>query len=79
MLWDRLADLVKAIGKSRLVLDLSCRKRGADYFVVTDRWQKFTDLTLSAATLQKLGQAARNFSCTPSMSKDSVLASIRSW
>jgi len=26
--WERLADLVKAIGKSRLVLDLSCRKRG---------------------------------------------------
>ncbi len=41
--WDRLAEIVKEIGKSRLVLDLSCRKRGNELFVVTDRWQKFTD------------------------------------
>src|SRR5258707_3044591 len=31
--WDRLAELVKTIGKERLVLDLSCRRRGADYIV----------------------------------------------
>src|SRR5205807_1164987 len=34
----RLEDLVRAIGKERLVLDLSCRRRGEEYFVVTDRW-----------------------------------------
>ena len=42
--WERLSQLVGAIGKQRLVLDLSCRRRGEAYFVVTDRWQKFTDL-----------------------------------
>jgi phosphoribosylformimino-5-aminoimidazole carboxamide ribotide isomerase len=52
--WSRLEQLVKAIGRDRLVLDLSCRKRGHDYFVVTDRWQKFTDVTLSAKSLEKL-------------------------
>jgi phosphoribosylformimino-5-aminoimidazole carboxamide ribotide isomerase len=57
----RLAELVKAIGKSRLVIDLSCRKRDNDYFVVTDRWQKFTDLTVSPATLQKLAQSCAEF------------------
>src|SRR5438876_9208410 len=36
--WDRLNELINLIGKERLVLDLSCRKRGAEYFVVTDRW-----------------------------------------
>jgi len=36
---DRLCSIVAAIGKDRLVLDLSCRKRGADYVIVTDRWQ----------------------------------------
>lgn len=51
---DRLQALVQKIGQARLVLDLSCRKKGGDYFVVTDRWQKFTELTLSAATLEKL-------------------------
>src|SRR5216684_1485186 len=45
--WQRLQELVAIIGKERLVLDLSCRRRGADYVVVTDRWQRFTDVTLS--------------------------------
>ena len=45
--WERLKSLVGKIGKKRLVLDLSCRKNENEYFVVTDRWQKFTELTLS--------------------------------
>jgi len=52
--WERLAQLVEAIGKARLVLDLSCRRRGEGYFVVTDRWQKFTDLVISRESLEKL-------------------------
>ena len=52
--WDRLKSLVQKIGKARLVIDLSCRKKGGEYFVVTDRWQKFTELTLSAQTLGEL-------------------------
>ncbi len=59
--WVRLETLVKRIGKSRLVLDLSCRKRGDAYFVVTDRWQKFTELTLSAETLQTLARSCAEF------------------
>lgn len=51
---DRLQELVARVGKERLVLDLSCRKRGNDYLVVTDRWQKFTDFVLSPASLQHL-------------------------
>ena len=52
--WGRLKELVKMIGKERLVVDLSCRKRGDQYFVVTDRWQKFTDLTVTPETLREL-------------------------
>ena len=51
---DRLAKLVKTVGKDRLVLDLSCRRRGADYFVVTDHWQKFTELVVNRETLERL-------------------------
>jgi phosphoribosylformimino-5-aminoimidazole carboxamide ribotide isomerase len=59
--WERLAELVKLIGKERLVLDLSCRRRDGHYFVVTDRWQKFTDVTLSAETLEKFSRSCAEF------------------
>ena len=52
--WDRLKSIVAAIGKERLVLDLSCRKKGDQYFVVTDRWQKFTELTVNESDLARL-------------------------
>jgi len=48
---DRLKDLVGLVSKDRLVLDLSCRKKGKDYYIVTDRWQRFTDVTISPETL----------------------------
>ncbi len=58
----RLTELVKTVGQHRLVLDLSCRKRHeTDYFVVTNRWQKFTELAISAATLQTLAGSCAEF------------------
>jgi phosphoribosylformimino-5-aminoimidazole carboxamide ribotide isomerase len=52
--WERLATLVKILGRRRIVLDLSCRQRDGRYFVVTDRWKKFTELAISRETLEKL-------------------------
>ncbi|HWI58460.1 MAG TPA: phosphoribosylformimino-5-aminoimidazole carboxamide ribotide isomerase [Bacillota bacterium] len=52
--WDRLRQLVSAIGKERLVLDLSCRRREAEYLVVTDRWQKFTQTIVNRESLERL-------------------------
>jgi phosphoribosylformimino-5-aminoimidazole carboxamide ribotide isomerase len=52
--WERLSQLVGAIGKERLVLDLSCRRLGDDYFVVTDHWQRFTDVEISQKNLKRL-------------------------
>jgi phosphoribosylformimino-5-aminoimidazole carboxamide ribotide isomerase len=57
----RLAELMKIVGKDRLVLDLSCRRRGDDYFVVTDRWQKFTDLKINRETLEMLSRSCAEF------------------
>ncbi len=48
---DRLRD---AVGKDKLVLDLSCRKKDGQYYIVTDRWQKFTDVIISHETLDML-------------------------
>jgi phosphoribosylformimino-5-aminoimidazole carboxamide ribotide isomerase len=58
---NRLAKLVQAVGKERLVLDLSCRKRGGDYVIVTDRWQKFTQTVISEATLAGLARSCDEF------------------
>jgi phosphoribosylformimino-5-aminoimidazole carboxamide ribotide isomerase len=52
--FSRLKRLVSAVGSSRLTLDLSCKKRGEEYFIVTDRWQKFTDVRLDRRTLETL-------------------------
>jgi phosphoribosylformimino-5-aminoimidazole carboxamide ribotide isomerase len=59
--WDRLAELMKVAGKDRLVIDLSCRVKDGNYFVVTDRWQKFTDVTLSSETLEKFSNYCAEF------------------
>lgn len=59
--WARLEELVRVIGKERLVLDLSCRKRGSQYFVVTDRWQKFTELEVNEETLKKFAGYCAEF------------------
>lgn len=57
----RLQELASRVGRERLVLDLSCRKRGDDYYVVTDRWQKFTDLRLSRAAFADLEARCAEF------------------
>lgn len=52
--FDRVRALVAAIGKDRLVLDLSCRRRDGEYVVVTDRWQKFTEFNVGPKGLERL-------------------------
>lgn len=51
LLEDRLKLLASRVGPERLVLDLSCRKKGDVYYIVTDRWQNFTDIVISFDTL----------------------------
>jgi phosphoribosylformimino-5-aminoimidazole carboxamide ribotide isomerase len=52
--YDRLEELVRAIGRRHLVLDLSCRRTDEGYFVVTDRWQKMTKERVDEALLDRL-------------------------
>lgn len=44
---ENLKSLVNAVSKDKVVLDLSCRKRDGKYYIVTDRWQKFTDVQVN--------------------------------
>jgi phosphoribosylformimino-5-aminoimidazole carboxamide ribotide isomerase len=59
--WNRLNELVKAVGAKRIVLDLSCRIRDGQYFVVTDRWQKFTNQIVEKSTLDSLANYCAEF------------------
>lgn len=52
--WENLERLRVAVGKEHVVIDLSCRKRGEDYYIVTNRWQTFTEVKLTRAILEKI-------------------------
>ncbi len=58
---DRLDRLKRSIGKDRLVLDLSCRKQGNDYKIVTDRWQTFTTEAITPELLDSLADFCCEF------------------
>lgn len=52
--YRNLERMVQAVGREHLVLDLSCRKREDAYYVVTDRWQRFTQEQMDASLLNRL-------------------------
>ena len=59
--YENLEKLVAAVGREHVVLDVSCRKKGEDYYVVTDRWQKFTRTKLTQGLLKKLEKYASEY------------------
>lgn len=62
LLMSNLLKLLSAVGRENLVLDLSCRKKAdGNYYIVTDRWQKFTDHQLNKETLRNLSEYASEF------------------
>lgn len=53
---ERLDALHRAVGRDRLVIDLSCRRREGDYVVVADRWRRFTSTVLDRAGLAGMAE-----------------------
>ena len=52
---ERLNAMKDAVGRDKLVLDLSCRrKEDGAYYIVTDRWQKYTEQKLTTELLKEL-------------------------
>jgi phosphoribosylformimino-5-aminoimidazole carboxamide ribonucleotide (ProFAR) isomerase len=47
---DRLQSVLKALDNdtSKLVIDLSCRRKGDTWFVAMNKWQDLTDMELTA-------------------------------
>ena len=59
--YDRLNEMIKAVSTKKLVLDLSCRRKEDVYYIVTDRWQKYTDVVLNEETLRELADCCDEF------------------
>ena len=58
---SHLDQMIEAVGCRRLVLDLSVRRRDNAYYIVTDRWQKFTEHALTPALLESLTSSCDEF------------------
>ncbi|MDD2969068.1 MAG: phosphoribosylformimino-5-aminoimidazole carboxamide ribotide isomerase [Lachnospiraceae bacterium] len=59
--YSNLLKLIGEVGQNHLVLDLSCRKRDGEYVIMTDRWQKYTDVVLNHHTLDELASYCSEF------------------
>ena len=73
--YERLDRLLSSVGREHLVLDLSCRKKKSElnegsmeayegdspYYIVTDRWQRFTEEPLSRELIHKLSAYCDEF------------------
>ena len=52
--WENMEKLKRVVGKENIVIDLSCKKKKDDYYIVTDRWQKYTDVKLTLEVLNEI-------------------------
>lgn len=57
----RLRQLVDVCGADHIVLDLSCKKRDGEYYVVTDRWTNFTESIVRPQLMEKLSGCCAEF------------------
>lgn len=53
---ERVRALSRQVGRDRLVIDLSCRRRGPGWLVATDRWQTVTETAVDERTLGELAE-----------------------
>lgn len=57
----RIKDLVSAVGRERLVIDLSCRKKDGGWIVAMNRWQTLTDVPITETALDDLAEHCSEF------------------
>ncbi|KAF5369893.1 hypothetical protein D9758_001050 [Tetrapyrgos nigripes] len=58
---ERLQDISSAVEKERLVVDVSCRRRGEQWVVAMNKWQDLTDMEVSRETLELLSEYCSEF------------------
>jgi phosphoribosylformimino-5-aminoimidazole carboxamide ribotide isomerase len=59
--WDRMERLRQAAGKEHVVIDLSCRRKDGGYYIVTNRWQTFTNVKLTNEILNEIADYCDEF------------------
>lgn len=57
----RLEAMRKAVGRERLVIDLSCRRHEGRFIVAMNRWQTLTRVEVNAVTLEGLAEYCAEF------------------
>ncbi|KAI1796317.1 Phosphoribosylformimino-5-aminoimidazole carboxamide ribotide isomerase [Ganoderma leucocontextum] len=58
---ERLQAVSSAVGKDRLVIDVSCRRRGDKWFVAMNKWQTITDMEVGKDSLDLLSDYCSEF------------------
>ena len=58
---SNLEKLANTVGKDKVVIDLSCRRRENKYLVVTHRWQRFTTMELTCDNMDRLANYCDEF------------------
>lgn len=59
--YENLKRISDTVGKDHLVIDLSCRKKDGSYYIVTDRWQKYTEVILTEDVLEEFSRYCDEF------------------
>jgi len=58
---ERLKKISSLVGKDRLVVDVSCRRRGGKWLVAMNKWQDITDMDVSEDSLRLLSEYCSEF------------------
>ena len=58
---DRMEKLKNTVGRERVVIDLSCRKKDGDYYIVNNRWQTFTQVRLTREIMDEIADYCDEF------------------
>ncbi|MFC4388619.1 phosphoribosylformimino-5-aminoimidazole carboxamide ribotide isomerase [Gracilibacillus marinus] len=58
---DRLNHLVETIGKDKLVIDLSCKRKDNSWYVVTNKWTKFSNIEINEVTIKEMEKYCDEF------------------
>jgi phosphoribosylformimino-5-aminoimidazole carboxamide ribotide isomerase, eukaryotic type len=53
---ERLERLRSKVGRDRVVLDLSCKRYGGEYYIMTNRWQHKTDCAVNESLLSMMAE-----------------------